>query len=56
VGLVCGAIGAVMGTLGGAATRGALAKAFGRDTPAALLEDLVAIVGAYLIVTHLYVV
>jgi uncharacterized membrane protein len=53
VGLVCGAIGAVIGTLGGSWARGAMAKAFGKDMPAALLEDLVAIVGAYVIVTHL---
>ena len=32
------------------AFRTALAKAFGRDLPAALIEDLVAIGGAYLIV------
>lgn len=53
VGLVCGAVGAVIGTLGGSAVRGTLAAAFGRDLPAALLEDVVAIVGSYLIVTHL---
>jgi uncharacterized membrane protein len=52
-GMVCGAIGAVIGTLGGAAVRGALAAAFGKDLPAALLEDAVAIVGSYLIVTHI---
>lgn len=53
IGMVCGAIGAVIGTLGGAAARGALASAFGKDLPAALLEDAVAIVGSYLIVTHI---
>lgn len=53
VGLLCGAIGAVLGTLGGSAVRGTLAAAFGKDLPAALLEDVVAIVGSYLIVTHL---
>lgn len=53
IGLVCGVIGVVIGTLGGAAVRGAMAKAFGKDTPAAVIEDLVAIVSAYLIVTHL---
>jgi uncharacterized membrane protein len=52
-GLLCGAVGAVIGTLGGAWVRGAMAKAFGKDMPAALVEDLVAIAGAYLIVTHL---
>jgi uncharacterized membrane protein len=53
VGLLCGAIGAVLGTLGGAAFRGALAKAFGKDLPAALIEDAIAIIGAYLIITHI---
>ena len=53
IGMVCGAIGAVIGTLGGAAARGALAAAFGKDLPAALLDDAVAIVGSYLIVTHI---
>ncbi len=51
VGAVAGAIGAVVGTLGGAAARGKLAEAFGRDLPAALLEDAVAIGGAFLIVS-----
>ena len=50
-GAVCGAIGAVIGTLGGADVRGRLAKAFGKDLPAGLLEDVVAVVGAALIVT-----
>ena len=49
-GLVAGAIGAVVGTFGGAAFRAALAKAFGRDRPAALIEDAVAILGAWLII------
>jgi uncharacterized membrane protein len=53
VGLVCGAIGAVIGTLGGAAFRGWLAGAFGKDLPAALVEDAIAIIGSYLIVTHI---
>ena len=43
-------VGAVVGTLGGAAARGKLAEAFGRDLPAALLEDAIAIGGAWLIV------
>jgi uncharacterized membrane protein len=50
-GLVAGAIGAVAGTLGGAAVRAALAKALGRDTPAAFIEDAVAIIGAWLIIS-----
>jgi uncharacterized membrane protein len=49
-GAVAGAIGAVIGTLGGADLRGRLAKAFGKDLPAALIEDLVAVGGAALIV------
>ncbi|MFS8146293.1 DUF4126 family protein [Rhizobium sp. BR 249] len=49
-GLVAGVIGAVIGTYGGAAVRGRLAASFGRDLPAALIEDAVAVVGAVLIV------
>lgn len=47
---VAGAIGAVAGTLGGAAARGALARAFGSDRSAALFEDAIAIFGAAAIV------
>jgi uncharacterized membrane protein len=43
IGLIAGAVGAVVGTLGGAAVRGKLAAMFGKDLPAALLEDVVAI-------------
>jgi uncharacterized membrane protein len=50
VGLVAGAVGAVIGTLGGAAVRSRLATTFGRDLPAALIEDAVAIGGAILVV------
>jgi uncharacterized membrane protein len=50
VGLILGAIGAVIGTYVGAEVRARLAKAFGRDLPAALFEDLVAVLGALLIV------
>ena len=49
-GAVAGAVGAVIGTLGGAAARARLASAFGKDRPAALLEDAVAILGAASIV------
>ena len=42
-GLIAGALGSVAGTLGGAKARGFGAKLFGRDLPAALLEDLVAV-------------
>jgi uncharacterized membrane protein len=43
IGLVAGIIGAVAGTFGGAQARSLLAKTFGRDLPAALLEDAVAL-------------
>jgi uncharacterized membrane protein len=43
LGIVCGALGAVVGTLGGAAARAKLAVVFGRDYRAAVLEDLVGI-------------
>jgi uncharacterized membrane protein len=42
-GLLAGVIGAVAGTLGGARARTRLAQGFGRDRPAALIEDAVAI-------------
>ena len=47
---IAGAVGAVIGTLGGASLRATLGRAFGRDLPAALTEDVVAIIGALLIV------
>lgn len=47
---ICGAavgiVGAVAGTLGGAAVRARLAAAFGKDRPAAIVEDAVALLGA----------
>ena len=46
VGAILGAIGAVIGTIGGARVRTAMARAFGKDLPAALIEDVVAIVVA----------
>jgi len=49
-GLVAGVIGAVIGTLGGAAARAGLAAAFGKDPPAAFIEDAVAIIGGLLVV------
>ena len=52
-GLVAGVAGAALGTYGGAAARAALARSFGRDLPAALLEDAVAIVAALLIASAL---
>jgi uncharacterized membrane protein len=50
VGLALGAVGAVAGTLGGAAVRASLAASFRRDLPAALIEDAVAIAGAALVI------
>lgn len=52
-GLVLGIAGAVIGTLGGAAARSLLAGAFGRDRPAALIEDAVAIIAAALVAVSL---
>jgi len=49
-GLVAGVIGAVIGTYGGAEVRARMAKAFGRDLPAALIEDAAAIVLGLIIV------
>ena len=49
-GLAAGAVGGIIGTLGGAVGRARLAAAFGKDRPAALIEDAVAILGAVLIV------
>ena len=49
-GLAAGVVGAVIGTLGGAALRGRLATVFDRDFPAALLEDALAVGSAVLIV------
>ena len=53
IGLVAGAVGAIIGTYGGAAARASLAAAFGRDLPAGLIEDAVAIAGALIIVAAL---
>lgn len=49
-GAVAGGVGAIIGTLGGRAGRAKLAAAFGKDRPAAIIEDVVAIGGALLIV------
>jgi uncharacterized membrane protein len=51
-GLIAGAIGAVLGTLGGYEARKRLVAATGgKDLPIALLEDAVAVIGAVLIVS-----
>jgi uncharacterized membrane protein len=52
VGLVAGALGAVAGTLAGYEVRRRLAKAVGKDLPIALLEDAVAVAGAFFIVSQ----
>lgn len=49
-GLVAGAVGAVLGTLGGYEARRWLAGQFKRDLPAALAEDAVAIIVAFAVV------
>jgi uncharacterized membrane protein len=53
IGGIAGVIGAVVGTLGGAALRARLAASFGRDLPAALIEDVIAVGGAALIAASL---
>jgi uncharacterized membrane protein len=56
LGLVCliaGIIGAVLGTYGGHEFRRRLARIFGKDLPAALVEDAIAIGGALLIMRFL---
>ena len=53
IGVIAGMAGAVIGTLGGRALRARLAAALGSDRPAAVIEDLVALGGAFLIVEML---
>jgi uncharacterized membrane protein len=53
IGASLGALGALIGTLGGAAARAALAERFGSDRPAAIIEDIVAVGGALMIVLAL---
>jgi uncharacterized membrane protein len=50
LGALLGAAGAVAGTLGGFRARARLARTFGRDLPAALVEDAVALAVAALAV------
>jgi uncharacterized membrane protein len=52
LGLFLGAVGGIIGTFGGAAMRAWLARAFGKDLPAALIEDVIAVGGAILIVSR----
>ena len=49
-GLIAGVVGAVIGTYGGAEIRSRLASAFGRDAPAAFIEDAGAIILGLIIV------
>jgi len=42
-GAIAGAVGAVAGTLGGYEFRRRLAKSIGKDLPAALIEDAIAV-------------
>jgi uncharacterized membrane protein len=51
-GLVVGVLGAIAGTLGGYELRTRLATIIGKDLPIALLEDAIAICGAFLIVSR----
>jgi uncharacterized membrane protein len=53
IGAIIGVIGAIIGTLGGSAARAKMAASFGKDRPAALIEDVVAIGGAALVVLAL---
>jgi uncharacterized membrane protein len=48
--LAAAVVGAILGTLGGYEARKRLAAAFGRDLPAAVLEDIVAVGGGFLVV------
>ena len=50
IGLIAGVIGAVIGTYGGAEIRSQMAKSFGRDQPAAFIEDAGAILLGLIIV------
>ena len=52
-GLIAGAVGAVVGTLGGHYMRARLASSFHSDRPAAFVEDAIAIGGALLVVVAL---
>jgi uncharacterized membrane protein len=50
IGGIAGVVGAIIGTLGGRMFRARLASAFRKDPPAALIEDAIAIAGAFLVV------
>ena len=50
IGLIAGVIGAGIGTYGGAEIRSQLAKSFGRDQPAAFIEDAGSIILGLIII------
>jgi uncharacterized membrane protein len=52
-GCLAGIVGAVAGTLGGYEARVRLARAVGKDLPIALLEDAVAVGGAFFLMSRL---
>lgn len=54
IGGIMGIVGAIIGTLGGAEFRRRLATAFVKDWPAALIEDLIAVLGVALILATIY--
>jgi uncharacterized membrane protein len=53
IGLIAGIVGAVVGTYLGANARAQMARAFGGDPPAALIEDAFAIIGGLLVAAAL---
>jgi uncharacterized membrane protein len=53
VGILSGVVGSVVGTLAGSRARSFAAKLFGRDLPAALLEDVVAVALAFVAIATL---
>ena len=52
IGACAGVAGALVGTFGGYEARVRLARAVGKDLPIALLEDVIAIGGAFLLVSR----
>jgi len=53
-GIIAGVLGSLVGTYGGAWMRGTLAGLFGKDLPAALLEDVIAYGIAFFVVTRTF--
>ena len=51
-GAIAGVAGALVGTFGGYELRARLARAIGKDLPAAILEDAIAIGGALFLVSR----